>query len=135
MADLKQQEDKFAKKARAGLIIGLGAAILSLLAGKENTARFFAKDTLASNVPSSEQLKALRRAIRDSSINNLECFQRGSGKGQQLGPVTFQKKQSSSTHTQERVIEKTIIREQQPKIIIIRPEPKWEQQPSFGSSG
>ena len=134
MADLKQQEEKLVKKARAGAIVGLGATTLSLLAGKENTARFFAKDTMASSVPASKQLKVLRQAIRDSSINNLECFERGSGKGQQLGPVTVQQKQPSSTHTQERVIEKTIIREQRPKTIIIQPEPKWEQQPSFGSS-
>jgi hypothetical protein len=132
MADLKRQEENLAKNARGRALVGIGATALSALAGKENTARFFAKDTIAGSVPAAQQLKVLRKTIRDSTIDNLECFKRGSGTGQELGGVTARPTQTERGYVKERVIEKTVIQERQPQTIIIEPEKKWERQPAFG---
>ena len=131
IADLLRQEKELAKSARAGAIVGLGAAIISSLADKKDTARSFAKSTIQNSVPAAKKLKHLRKTIRDEKIDSLECFERGVGKGQKLGGITQPKKVQSSQPQPPRIIERTIV--SPPQTIIIKPPKKWETQPMFGT--
>ena len=130
-ADLERQEIELAKSARAGAIVGLGAAIISSLAEKKEIARSFAKGTIRESVPAAERLKHLRKKIRDERIDNLECFERGVGRGQILGGIKNPDKVISSQPSETRIIERTVI--QPPQTIVIHPEKKWESQPMWGT--
>ena len=125
IADLEVQEVELAQRARGGVIVGLGAAIISSLADKKETARSFAKGTIHDSAPAAEKLEILRKKIRDEKIDNLECFEREVGRGQKIGGITKPNAVISNQPREQRIIERTVI--QPPQTIVIQPEKQPKQ--------
>jgi curved DNA-binding protein CbpA len=117
IADLVRQERELSKSASSSALVGIGAAILSALADKKEIARAAARSTIRNSVPAAKRLNYLRKTIRDEKIDNLECFEREVGRGQQLGGITQSKKVQESKSQPPRIIERRIIiKEREPEL-------------------